>query len=390
MSRAAARADRPRRRRRPVLVVLAVLLALLLALAVAAAVWIMGLGRSVDQGVQRFDQNAFPEESLRPAEPGAAAVVPGDGGADGAGSTAGAAGAAGGGSVFSPTAPPPGPVPAGVDPQAALAGPQAPAADEVVDGEAVDFLLVGEDSGIEGRDPSGRSDALMWVHVPGGRQDVQVMSIMRDTWVPIPGHGDAKVNAAYQYGGIPLTVATVENMFQARVDHVVAVDMAGFQGLVDALGGVTVDNPVAFTAGNGQEFPQGPVEMDGADALAYARERYNLARSDFDRVENQQRLVKAIVSKALSLDTLSSPARVQESVDRFSPYLTFDDSLGSADLAALAWSLRDVRGGDIRTSTAPTAGVGDTADGQSVVWPDWAGIAEVGRQIRTGQGGGGR
>ena len=62
MSRAAARADRPRRRRRPVLVVLAVLLALLLALAVAAAVWIMGLGRSVDQGVQRFDQNAFPEE----------------------------------------------------------------------------------------------------------------------------------------------------------------------------------------------------------------------------------------------------------------------------------------------------------------------------------------
>ena len=73
MSRAAARAHRPRRRRSPVLVVLAVLLDLLLALAVAAAVWIMGLGRSVDQGVQRFDQNAFPEESLRPAEPGAAA-----------------------------------------------------------------------------------------------------------------------------------------------------------------------------------------------------------------------------------------------------------------------------------------------------------------------------
>lgn len=390
MSRAAARAHRPRRRRSPVLVVLAVLLALLLALAVAGAVWVLGLGRSVDRGVQRFDEAAFPEESLRPAEPGAQADRDAGGAGSAEGSGDGADGAAAGGAVFAPTAPPPGPVPAGVDPQAAVAGPQAPAADEVADGEAVDFLLVGEDSGIEGRDPSGRSDALMWVHVPGDRQDVQVMSIMRDLWVPIPGHGDAKVNAAYQYGGIPLTVATVENMFQARVDHVVAVDMAGFQGLVDALGGVTVDNPVAFTASNGQAFPQGAVEMDGADALVYARERYNLPRSDFDRVENQQRLVKAIVSKALSLDTLSSPARVQDSVERFSPYLTFDDSLGSADLAALAWSLRDVRGGDIRTSTAPTAGVGDTADGQDVVWPDWAGIAEVGREIRTGQGGGGR
>lgn len=59
--------------------------------------------------------------------------------------------------------------------------------------------------------------------------------------MPIPGHGDHKVNAAYQYGGIPLTVATAENMFQARVDHVIAVDLAGFKGLVDALGGVSVD-----------------------------------------------------------------------------------------------------------------------------------------------------
>ncbi|MBD4480508.1 LytR family transcriptional regulator, partial [Xanthomonas citri pv. citri] len=85
----------------------------------------------------------------------------------------------------------------------------------------------------------------------------------------------------------------------------------GFKGLVDALGGVSVDNPSAFVSTGGIDFPAGTVQMDGDKALAYARERYNLPRSDFDRVENQQRLVKAIVAAFLSRDTLSDPSRVQ-------------------------------------------------------------------------------
>lgn len=343
-----------RRRRRPWLVALVVLLVVLLGLGVAAAVYLGGLARSIDQETQRFEGGAFPAESGRP----------------------GAAGA----SVASPTAPPPGMDPAGAGEQ----GPKAPDADEQADAAALDVLLVGEDAGAEGRDASGRSDTLMWVHVPGDRSEVQVMSIMRDMWVPIPGHGDDKVNAAYQFGGIPLTVATVENMFQARVDHVVAVDLAGFKGLVDALGGVTVDNPAAFTSTGGVDFAAGPVQMDGDKALAYARERYNLPRSDFDRVENQQRLVKAIVAKFLSMDTLSDPGRVQDSVARFAPYLTLDDDLGSGALAGLAWSLRDARDAPIITSTVPSAGVGSTDTGADVVWPDWEAIARLGEGIRTG------
>lgn len=361
----------PRRRRRhPVLIVLAVLLALLVAAAVVAAVWLGGLGRSLDEGVRHFESGAQPEESLRPAAVGS----------EGAAQRSSAAARA----PFSPAAPPPGATPAGVDPAAAMAGPGTPAADETPDTDAVDFLLVGEDSGIEGRDDSGRSDTLMWVHIPGDRRNVQVMSILRDTWVPIPGHGDAKLNAAYRYGGIPLTVATVENMVQARVDHVVAVDMAGFQGLVEELGGVTVQNPVAFTADNGETFPAGPIDLDADSALVYARERYNLPRGDFDRVENQQRLVQAILDKLLSTQTLTDPGRISAAVERFAPFLTFDDSLGSGDLAALAWSLRDVRGDDVQTSTMPSAGAGTSDDGQSVVWPDWEGIRSVGRGIRTG------
>ncbi|GAA3780033.1 LCP family protein [Micrococcus endophyticus] len=377
-------ADGPRRRRRrPWLVALVVLLVALLAVGVAVAVYVGGLARSIDEGTQRFEGGAFPAESLRPSEPGrrgggedepAGQGGPGQGGGEPAAAP------------LAPTAPPPGMDPAVVEAQAdaAVQGPVAPDEDEAVDGQALDVLLVGEDAGAEGRGDDGRSDTLMWVHVPGDRSEVQVMSIMRDMWVPIPGHGDAKVNAAYQYGGIPLTVATAENMFQARVDHVVAVDLAGFKGLVDALGGVTVDNPRAFTSTGGVDFPAGAVHMDGDTALAYARERYNLPRSDFDRVENQQRLVKAIVDRFLSRDTLSDPARVQDSVARFAPFLTLDDSLDSGRLASLAWSLRDARDAPIRTSTVPSVGVGNTEGGQDVVWPDWAAIGRLGEGIRTG------
>ncbi|MGW3944765.1 LCP family protein [Micrococcus endophyticus] len=345
-----------RRRRRPWLIALAVVLVALLAVGIAAAVYVGGIARTIDQDTQRFDGGAFPAESGRP----------------------GAAGT----SAQQPTAPPPGMDAEQTDEGAQ--GPVVPDGDEKADEQALDVLLVGEDAGAEGRGDDGRSDTLMWVHVPGDRSEVQVMSIMRDMWVPIPGHGDAKVNAAYQYGGIPLTVATAENMFQARVDHVVAVDLAGFKGLVDALGGVTVDNPRAFTSSGGVDFPAGAVHMDGDTALAYARERYNLPRSDFDRVENQQRLVKAIVDRFLSRDTLSDPARIQDSVARFAPFLTLDDSLDSGRLASLAWSLRDARDAPIRTSTVPSVGVGNTEGGQDVVWPDWAAIGRLGEGIRTG------
>ncbi|WP_409480636.1 LCP family protein [Micrococcus luteus] len=347
---------RRRRRRRPWLIALAVVLVALLAVGIAAAVYVGGIARIIDQDTQRFDGGAFPAESGRP----------------------GAAGA----SAQQPTAPPP-----GMDADQAAEGargPVAPDADEQADEQALDVLLVGEDAGAEGRDSAGRSDTLMWVHVPGDRSEIQVMSIMRDMWVPIPGHGDHKVNAAYQYGGIPLTVATAENMFQARVDHVIAVDLAGFKGLVDALGGVSVDNPSAFVSTGGVDFPAGTVQMDGDKALAYARERYNLPRSDFDRVENQQRLVKAIVSAFLSRDTLSDPSRVQAAVEEFAPFLTLDDELDSGTLANLAWSLRDARDAPIVTSTVPSVGVGYTDTGEDVVWPDWAAIARLGEGIRTG------
>lgn len=83
----------------------------------------------------------------------------------------------------------------------------------------------------------------MLAHVPADRQHVYLMSIMRDSWVEVPGHGRAKINAAYSWGGVALTTETVEQLLDIRIDHVAEIDFAGFEDMTDALGGVTVDSP---------------------------------------------------------------------------------------------------------------------------------------------------
>lgn len=92
-----------------------------------------------------------------------------------------------------------------------------------------------------------RTDTLMLVHIPADRKNVFAISIMRDTWVTIPGKCEAKINAAMAYGGVALTVQTVESLFQQRIDHVAMVDFEGFKGLIDALGGVEVNVKTLFS-----------------------------------------------------------------------------------------------------------------------------------------------
>lgn len=376
---------RPRRRRRGLMVVVGVLLLALIAAGAVVAVYVGGIAKTVDD-VKKFEGSVFPEESLRPQFGGGAGQGRGDGAEDGSGggTSEGSGGAEAGGnngSVVMPEVTGPGDV----------QGPEASSSDEEIDGNAVNFLLLGADSGdlTDGEDTDiaritgiGRSDTMMWVHVPGDRENIQVMSIMRDTWLPIRGHGDRKLNAAYQLGGVPLAVSTIENMFQARVDHVVAVDMVGFRDLVNALGGVDLYNPRAFTSGR-HSFAEGNIHLSGEEAIVYARERYAFGDGDYSRVENQQRLVKAIITKAMSRTTLTDPNSVRNSVNALAPYLTFDESLDSGRLFDLAWSMRNVRSDDINVSTVPTLGAGWAGD-QAVVWPDWASIRRIGEGIRTG------
>ncbi|PZE62791.1 LytR family transcriptional regulator [Curtobacterium sp. MCPF17_001] len=254
-------------------------------------------------------------------------------------------------------------------------------------GDAVDVLLIGSDSRAH-EDPDGdrvsgrRSDTLMLAHIPADRQDITLLSILRDTWVDVPGHGEAKINAAYAWGGAPLTVQTVEQLLDVRIDHVAEIDFAGFAGMTDALGGVTVDSSTAFDA-RGHHFTVGPNHLDGAAALAFVRERYAFADADHTRVRNQQAFMRALVQRVLSEDTLTSPGRIRQFVSSTSEYLSVDPGLDFSRLVGLGWSLRDFRAGDLATTTLPSAGGGTSDDGQSYVRVDRSAVSSLSIALRS-------
>lgn len=227
-----------------------------------------------------------------------------------------------------------------------------------------------------------RSDTIMVMHIPANREHVYVMSIMRDSWVDIPGRGKAKVNAALSYGGMPLVVQTVEALISARIDHVAVVDFDGFKGVTDALGGVDVNNQIAFSRG-GHAYPQGVQTLNGDEALGFVRERYAFRDGDFQRARNQQAYINAVMSKVLSADTLTDPGKISALVGSIAPYLKVDSGLDAAYVAGLGFELRGLRSDDITFFTAPTAGTGTSADGQSIVNLDEAQMNMVREAFRT-------
>lgn len=234
---------------------------------------------------------------------------------------------------------------------------------------AQNILLLGSDTreSVESVDDVGaRSDTIMVVHIPADRGRVTVMSIMRDSWVDIPGHGEAKINAAMAWGGTPLTVQTVESIIGVRIDHVVMVDFEGFGEITEALGGVEVENAIEFEVA-GQYFPQGRVHLDGVNALNFVRERYEFVDADYQRVRNQQAFMRAVAAKLVSTSTALDAGRIQNLVTAVSPYLAVDAGFDSAYVAKLAFELRGLRPDDVSFVTAPTLGTATSSDGQSIV-----------------------
>lgn len=253
----------------------------------------------------------------------------------------------------------------------------------------MNILLMGSDSrdksqgastkAAAGEASNQRSDTLMLLHIPSDRRHVYSVSLMRDLWVDIPDHGKAKINAALAFGGVPLMVRTVEDLLQQRIDHVVSIDFEGFKGLTDALGGVDVDVKVPFTADRDRNyvFTQGKNTLNGAQALAFVRERYAFADGDYQRVRNQQTFLRAVIAKTFNGGTLGNPVTLHNVLTAVSPYLSVAPGLDSVEVARLAFSLRNVRGEDALFFTLPTAGVGTSADGQSIVLPDVGAIEEI-------------
>jgi LCP family protein required for cell wall assembly len=243
------------------------------------------------------------------------------------------------------------------------------------------FLVAGSDSGSPddhttgseaqggGFDPRGlRSDVIMLASFAPDRTAATVVSIPRDSWVPVPGHGMAKVNAAYSFGGPTLMVQTVEQLTGIRIDHFAAIDFAGFEALTDAVGGIDVAVARPTTFGT-IAFHAGVNHLNGRQALAYVRQRYGLPGGDLDRVRRHQSAMRALISKLFPNGSLSNPVDTYRVIDLLTRYVSVDDTLTNEKLRSLAIGLHGLRPSAITFMTAPIAGLGQVGD-QSVVHLD--------------------
>src|SRR5699024_6822287 len=249
--------------------------------------------------------------------------------------------------------------------------------------KAVDFVLMGVD---QREGDKGRSDSLMLAHLTADRSALYLISFPRDMWVTLRDRGKDKINVAYAYGGTELTVRTLQQLLDIRVDHVAMIDMEGFVRLTDAVGGVTVVNEHPFSR-HGHDFPRGEVELQGEKALAFVRERKQLPNGDLDRARNQRLVVRAIIDKGLSPSVVANPAAFSDFVSSVAGTLTVDATLTPDRVQSLFLSLRMTPDG-IHELQAPIKGFRTSPGGAAIDVVDERRLAELGtaRQAdRTGQ-----
>ncbi|WP_430755472.1 LCP family protein, partial [Mycolicibacterium septicum] len=214
---------------------------------------------------------------------------------------------------------------------------------------------------------NGRTDTILLVHIPGigSSAPATMVSIPRDSYLPIPGYGEDKVNAAFSLGGAPLLAQTVEQATGLHLDHYAEIGFDGFAALVDAVGGVTmcpaepISDPLA-----GIDLPAGCQELDGRSALGYVRTRAT-PRADLDRMIHQRAFMSALLHRATSPEVLLNPLRWQPMARAATNSVAVDENAHVWDLGRLAWAMH---GDDLVTTTVPIGEFTGSDSGAVVVW----------------------
>jgi LCP family protein required for cell wall assembly len=262
-----------------------------------------------------------------------------------------------------------------------------PSGERPPNGPGTNFLLVGSDSraGLTeeqsaefgtGQADGKRTDTILLLHVPGsGDGPASLVSFPRDSYVPIPGHGRNKINAAYSLGGPKLLTQTIEQVSGIHIDGYVEIGFGGFAGIVNAVGGVhmCLDEAMKDPMAN-LDLPAGCQTLNGAQSLGYVRTRAS-AKGDLDRVARQQQFLGVLAGEMVSPWTVLNPVRYARTAMSTSDALTLGEDMGPIDTTRFALGMRRATGPEGAKLTVPVEGTPTISGVGSVV--DWDNDAAV-------------
>lgn len=242
------------------------------------------------------------------------------------------------------------------------------------------FLLVGSDSreGLSkaqekklgtGDVGGQRTDTILLVYVPPTGKPA-LISLPRDSYLPIPGHGSNKINAAYAFGGPKLLEQTVEQSTGLRVDGYVEIGFAGFVNVIDAIDGIRMCLPNAISDRDSHlNVKKGCQTLNGPNALGYVRMRKADPRGDLGRVERQRQMVAAVVEKAASPATIANPVRYWRLCNAGAQAVHVGRDTSLLQVASMGLAMRKIANSDGLTLTVPIANpAASTPAGSAVLW----------------------
>jgi LCP family protein required for cell wall assembly len=277
--------------------------------------------------------------------------------------------------------------------------------------QPANYLIVGSDSRAFVNDPIAeehfgnpkyqtgqRSDTIMIAHVdPKSPSKGFLVSIPRDLWVPIPGHGSQRINTAYNFGPTTL-IQTIEQNFHVTINHYLEVGFATFAQIVNAIGAVHIFFPTAaYDKYTGLDIPNpGCIALNGLQALEYVRSRHYQYRtagqgtdpatrtkeghSDFGRIRRQQYFIRSLAQEAISKgarNLFTAKALLQKTV----PNLVKDKGMSLSDFLSLVRAFRSVDPSSVQMVTVPTSGT--VIDGNDVLLLDQAGAEPIFQKLRS-------
>jgi LCP family protein required for cell wall assembly len=234
-------------------------------------------------------------------------------------------------------------------------------------GPALNVLLVGSDSREGLNDPADlqrfgsvggrRADTMILAQIVPSQQRGVLLHFPRDLYVTVHGNGQqfqSKINAAYNHGPQGV-IDTVQALTRIPINHYMEIDIRGFRGMVDAIGGIDVCNDQSlYDSKLNFRLPSGTSHLDGNTALSFVRARYATPDGDFGRIKRQQQFIRAVMGKVGQPSVLGNPLRVNKLARAFAQNVTVDQFFQLDDLVKFALSVRRVGPDQLETYSIPS------------------------------------